>query len=300
MVKFATKLKIGDTIGIVCPSHVADPVRHKRSITVLEPLGYKVKIGKNVYKDTYGYCAGADERADDFNEMVADKDVKMVLFGGGQGAAELLPLIDCDAVRCNPKLFCSYSDGTSIINVIHAQTGLVTYYGCMPGAFNDLRYYDLQQFTQHFVEGNGSRLFLSDSEWRTINGGVCEGELIGGYLPLFGMLQGNKYFDYDKSKKYILFLEDHEKFSSVGAVATYLAFIEQSAVMQSVSGVIFGHYSDAPSETLFGVFERFAKRNNIPAVYTDDFGHGTKHAIFPIGASARLDTITHTLEFYDY
>jgi muramoyltetrapeptide carboxypeptidase len=293
------RLHIGDTIGIVCPSHVADPARLRRSASVLASLGFKVKIGENVYKDTFGYCASAEERAADFNAMVSDEAIKMILFGGGEGAAELLPLIDYSAIKCNPKLICCYSDGTSILNAVHAQTGLVTYYGCMPGAFYDLRYYDRNQFYQHFVTGNRSSAFASDSEWRIINGGICEGTLIGGYLPLVGMLQGNKYFGYDKGKKIILFLEDYEKFSVVGAIASHLAFIEQSEFMRNVSGVIFGHYSDEPPETLFGVFERFAKRNDIPAVYTDDFGHGTKHAILPIGVSAKLDADAQTLIFLE-
>lgn len=296
----APKLSLGDTIGIICPSHVPDPARHKRSIAVLTSLGFKVKLGENVYKDTYGYTASAEERAADFNTMIADKDIKMVLFGGGEGAAEILSLLDYNAIKQNPKLLCSYSDGTSIVNAVYAQTGLVTYYGCMPGAFNDLRHYDWQQFLQHFVSGYESSAFVSDSDWKTINSGKCEGKLIGGYLPLMGQLQGNKYFSFNKNEKYILFLEDFEKFSVVGAVATYLAFIEQSPIIQNVEGVIFGHYSDNPPEILMQCLERFAKRNNIPAVYTDDFGHGTKHAIFPIGVRARLDADTHTLEFLDY
>jgi muramoyltetrapeptide carboxypeptidase len=300
MVKAAPKLRAGDTIGIVCPSHVADPARHKRSIAVLVSLGFKVKVGENAYKDTYGYAASAEERAADFNAMVADKNVKLVLFSGGEGAAEILPLIDYEAIKCNPKLFCSYSDGTSIVNAIHAQTNLVTYYGCMPGAFNDLRYYDLNQFLQHFVEGNESHLFASDSEWKIIKGGVCEGILIGGYLPLVGQLQGNKYFKYDKNNKYILFIEDYEKFSVVGAIGSYLAFIEQSEIMRNIEGLIFGHYSENPPDVLFQCLERFAKRNDIPMVYTDDFGHGTKHAVFPIGVNARLEADAHSLEFLDY
>ena len=36
-------------------------------------------VGENVYKDTYGYTANAEERADDFNAMVADNSIKMVL-----------------------------------------------------------------------------------------------------------------------------------------------------------------------------------------------------------------------------
>ena len=68
-------------------------------------------------------------------------------------------------------------------------------------------------------------------------------------------------------------------------------------MMQNITGVIFGHYSDNPPDNLFQCFERFAKRNNISAVYTDDFGHGSKHAVFPIGINAKLDADAHLLEF---
>lgn len=91
--------------------------------------GFAVKFGKNVCLDSYGYAASAEERAQDLNELVADEEVQMVLFNGGESAVEILPHIDYEAIRRHPKLFCSYSDATSILNTIHARTGLVTYYG---------------------------------------------------------------------------------------------------------------------------------------------------------------------------
>jgi muramoyltetrapeptide carboxypeptidase len=293
----AQKLKTGDTIGIICPSHIYDPQRYERLIDVIERLGFTVKLGANVEKDTNGYAAGADERASDLNAMVADNDVKMILFGGGEGASEILPLIDYGNIRLHPKLFSSYSDGTSILNVIHAQTGLVTYYGQGAGQFEDLRHYDWEQFSSHFIEGNEAAEFVSDSKWKTLRGGACEGTLIGGYASLIGLLLGNQYFKYEKDRKYLLFLEDHERFSLVGAVGTYLSFIEQSAFMRQVTGLIFGHYSANVPDDLLRILERFGAKNNIPAVYTDDFGHGAKHAILPIGASAALNADAQTLEF---
>jgi muramoyltetrapeptide carboxypeptidase len=293
----AQKLNFGDTIGIVCPSHIFLPERYERNIYVIERLGFKVKLGANVASDSYGYAASAEERAADLNAMVADKTVKMVLFGGGESAADVLPLIDYDNIRKNPKLFSSYSDGTSILNVIHAQTGLVAYYGQGAGEFADLRRYDWEQFLTNFIEGNFLPNFVSDGKWKTLNSGSCEGTLIGGYTSIMGLLFGNKYFKYDSDKKYLLFLEDHERFSGVGAVATYLAFIEQSAFMRQVTGLVFGHYSVSVPDTLLALLQRFGVRNNIPVVYTDDFGHGTKHAILPIGVNAALNADAQTLTF---
>jgi len=155
----AKRLPLGGTIGIFCPSHVAIPERYARQIAGIERMGFSVKLGENFYKDTWGYSASAQERADDFNALVADGSVDAILFNGGSGAAEILPFLDYENIRRNPKRIGSYSDGTTILNAIHAQTGLVTYYGTSPGIFDDLRHYDYAQFCAHFVEAtarNGS------------------------------------------------------------------------------------------------------------------------------------------------
>ena len=293
----ANRLPHNGTIGIFCPSHIADMERYTRIISVMENLGFKVKLGVNIEKNTYGYAASAAERADDLNALVTDDAVHMVLFGGGESAVEILPFIDYDNIRRHPKIFSSYSDGTSILNAIYAQTGLVTYYGAGPGEFFDLRYYDYMQFLSHFSEGHTAASFVSDSKWKTLHGGSCEGTLIGGYSSLFGLMLTNRYFKYDNDKSYILFLEDHEHFSNVGAVSTYLSFIGQSEFMRNVTGLVFGHYSVSVPEDLLNCLERFGAAHNIPLVYTDDFGHGTKHAIFPIGLDARLDADNQSLLF---
>ncbi len=61
----ADKLNYGDTIGLVSPSHIADPDRYERIIFILKNRGFSVKIGKNLYKRTYGYSATELERAED-------------------------------------------------------------------------------------------------------------------------------------------------------------------------------------------------------------------------------------------
>jgi len=277
------------TIGFVCPSHIADKERHRKSIGTLESLGFTVKLGDNVYKDTYGYLASERERADDFNGMVTDDSIDMILFGGGEGGNELLPYLNFAEIGKHPKLICSFSDGTTILNSIYAMTGLTTYYGQGPGMFNDLRYYDFMQFRSHFIDGNVTD-FVSNSEWKTLYSGKAAGKLIGGYTRNFAMLLGNtKYFSYNKQEKYILFLEDYEKFSTVAAVSSYISHIEQSDFIGNVSGLIFGHYSENVPIDLLNRLQRFGEKYSVPVIYTDDFGHGVNHAIFPIGVTAELD-----------
>jgi muramoyltetrapeptide carboxypeptidase len=292
----ADRLNHGDTIGLISPSHIADADKYGRIINVLERRGFKVKTGKNLFKNTYGYSAAEYERADDLNDMFSDDDVKMVFFGGGEGGNELLPYIDYDNIARHPKIVCSYSDGTTILNAIYAKTGLITYYGQAPGIFDDLRYYDYMQFCSHFVKGYTEE-FVSNSKWQSIIDGVCEGKLIGGYTRNFALLLGSSYFSYNKNEKYILFLEDHEKFCEMNEVSSYISHIEQSSFINNVVGMLFGHYSTSRCQELFQRLERFGKRYDIPAAYCDDFGHGVNHAILPIGRTARLDTANKVLVF---
>ena len=293
--KFET-LQKGDCIGIACPSHVAKEERYAKNIFTLELLGFRVKLGGNAYKDTYGYLASEQERADDFNAMIADESVKMVLFGGGEGGNELLPYLDFENMKKNPKFICSFSDGTTLLNSIHAMTGLVTYYGQGPGMFSDLRYYDYMHFCSHFVEGSPST-FAANSRWKTLNSGICEGKLIGGYTRNAALLFGSRYFSYDKNAKHLLFLEDHESYGKTARISSFISHIEQNDFIETVSGLIFGHYSNDVPEDLLQRLTRFGEKHGVPVVYTDDFGHGVNHAILPIGSRARLDASSQSLHF---
>lgn len=289
-------LKYGDTIGIISPSWVADPNDYEKYAKGIERLGFQVKFGKNIYKDTYKYTASVTERVDDLNEMIYDENVKMVFFGGGYGSVDLLPYIDYKKIIETPKLFLSYSDGTSILNAIYAQTGMITYYGQTPGIFGNISEYDKKQFVLHFVEGTITD-YIKNSNWYTITEGCCEGILVGGYLLNFVLSLGNKFFPYQTDRNYILFIEDLDKFQSVQDVSMFLTCIGQSRLMEQVTGLLFGHYSDDISLLLFEVLERFGKKYSIPVAYCDDFGHGSNHAIFPIGRRAILDTNNKTLLF---
>ena len=289
-------LRQGDIIGIISPSWVADKADYEKFAKGIERLGFQVKFGKNIYKDTYKYTASVEERVDDLNEMIYDETVKMVFFGGGYGSVDLIPYIDYKKIKESPKIFLSYSDGTSILNAIYAQTGITTYYGQTPGLFDNISEYDKRQFISHLVEENVTD-HTSNSDWHTITEGHCKGSLVGGYLVNFVLTLGNRFFPYQADRNYILFIEESDKFQSVQDVSMFLTCIGQSRLMEQVTGLLFGHYSDVVSPLLFEVLERFGRKYNIPVAYCDDFGHGANHAIFPIGKKALLDTKNKTLSF---
>ena len=282
------RLRPGDTIGVVSPSHVAERERYRPMLEGLRRLGFRVKEGKNLYRDSYGYLASEQERADDINDMVRDDCVRMILFGGGEGGNEVLPLLDYEAIARNPKIFLSYSDGTTILNAIHARTGLETYYGQTPGIFSALQPYDEAQFRTHLVEGGVAR-HVPYSPWIILTEGVGQGTLLGGYLGNLALMAGSAYLPL-KEPRYVLFLEDYEGFSPVARVSALITHLEQSGLAQRVAGLLFGHYSITVNGQLLDRLRRFGERYGVPVVYCDDFGHGSHHAILPIGRTARLDT----------
>ena len=285
----APALRPGGTIGICSPSHIAEYWDYQNIINAIRSKGFQVREADNLYKDTYGYLATPQERAADFNQLIADPEVELILFGGGEGANELLPYIDFENIKRHPKRIVSYSDGTFLMNPIWAQTGLETYYGQAPHNFLDMTWYDEKHFFEHMVY-DCMREHVANSEWKVQTHGRAEGILIGGYARNFAMILGSKYMPVDYAQKYILFVEDHESFGGVDYVSAMLTHIEQDPFMDCVTGVIFGNYSGNENWQLLWRLQRLGEERQIPVVYCDDFGHGWNHAIMPIGRKASLDT----------
>ena len=289
-------LNQGGVIGICSPSHIAHYWDYQNTLNCIREKGFRVKEANNLYKNTYGYSATPKERADDFNQLISDPEVELILFGGGEGANELLPYIDFENIKRNPKRICSYSDGTFLLNPIWAKTGLETYYGFAPHNFINMTDYDAKNFWGHIVY-DCVKEHTPNSEWKVQTTGIGEGILIGGYARNFALILGNKYFPWDPNEKYILFIEDHESFGGIDYVSAMLTHIEQDKIMNQVTGVIFGNYSGTEQPYLLWRLKRLGEKHRIPVVYCDDFGHGWNHAIIPLGRKARIDTWQNKL-FY--
>ena len=127
------KLKIGDTIGVIAPSSpiIGDNVEElNQAKKIIENLGFKVKYSKNIFSNTNNYSATAKEKADDINEMFADKDIKMIWCAkGGNNSNSTFEYINYDNIKRNPKIICGFSDITSLTNMITEKTGLITFSG---------------------------------------------------------------------------------------------------------------------------------------------------------------------------
>ena len=293
-------LQPGGLIGLASPSWLATEESVAPSVAALQALGYRVRLAPHLFARGWDYAAAPEERAGGFNALIRDPDVRLVFFGGGEGADDIVPLLDYEAACRDPKLYLSYSDGTSILNAIHVKTGLVTLYGQTPGKMPDTvsRHptdYNLRQFAA-FTASRPER-HIAAAPWRTLVPGRAEGMLVGGYLlnAVFAAATGR--LAPGNAEDLVLFIEDNERFNGIEALSAHIARLEQCGVMPRVRGLLFGHYSAPVNGQVLARLARLGEKWRIPVAYSDDFGHGENSAILPIGVRAALDTEKCTLEY---
>ena len=291
------RLQFGDTIGIIAPSIAMKPEYIENSVNKLSDLGFKIKLSKHIFSNANGYAGSIEERADDFNAMISDDSVKMILFGGGEVCNEILPFIDYESVRRHPKIICSYSDSTTLLNAINRKSGLVTFYGASVRTFENLTDYNWQAFEKRLMTSETE--YVKSALWKTIRAGKCEGVLAGGYLVNFAALYGLEYYPEIPCDSCILFIEDHEMFSSPAIVSKWFSNLEHRNVFKNVKGLIFGHYSASDNQLIDDILYRIGEKYDIPVVKCEDYGHGTNNSILPIGIPARLDTDKDSFELLE-
>ena len=287
------KLKIGDTIGVIAPSSpiVGDNIEELNTAKeIIENLGFKVKYSKNIFSNTNNYSATAREKADDINEMFADKDVKMIWCAkGGNNSNSTFEYIDYDNIKKNPKIICGFSDITSLTNMITEKTGLITFSGTnFKTVATDETDYSYQQVMNRFVEGS---LELGDGNelYTTIREGKTEGELIGGNLSLIRGMTKGKYKIEITGK--ILFLEELGFESGPALVSNFLYFMKQNEVFDKIKGIWIGNYEHESGITLEKlVLDVIGDEYHFPIIKSNNFGHIETKTVIPIGTKAKIDT----------
>jgi len=290
-----SKLKKGDTIGVIAPSNYIekDDLEYiNASIALMEASGFKVKFGKYVFEDTLGYGTSPEKRAADINWAFKDDEVKAIMcVKGGEDSNTTLDYIDYEMIKNHPKIICGFSDNTSILNVIHEKTGLVTYHG---PTFKSLTSwetgYAYKQFIKTFAE-NTESLIMGELEdkYTTIQARQATGELVGGNLSLFTKLVCGKYAVNLQDK--ILFLEELGFESAPEMVNSNIYYLKQNGVFDKIAGLWIGNY-EHPSKIGLEkiIINAIGDEYKFPIIKSDNFGHIDKKIIIPIGTKAEINT----------
>ena len=290
-----TKLKKGDTIGVIAPSNYIekDDLEYiNASIALMEASGFKVKFGKYVFEDTLGYGTSPEKRAADINLAFKDDEVKAIMcVKGGEDSNTTLDYIDYEMIKKHPKIICGFSDNTSILNAIHEKTGLVTYHG---PTFKSLTSwetgYAYKQFIKTFAENTESLIMGEpEDEYTTIQAGQATGELVGGNLSLFTKLVCGKYAVNLQDK--ILFLEELGFEAAPEMVNSNIYYLKQNGVFDRIAGLWIGNYEHPSKVSIEKIIKNAIEDEyKFPIIKSDNFGHIDKKIIIPIGTKAEINT----------
>ncbi|MBD5401842.1 LD-carboxypeptidase [bacterium] len=280
------KLNIGDTISIIAPAGAVDKIKIEHAVKYFETKGYKVKLGSNIYKNVRYMAGSEEERLSDIYEAFSDKEVKAIICArGGFGCIRLINQINFDIIKNNPKIFCGYSDITTLSLVFLKNAGLITFSGSMAQSdfADNIDAYSEQNFwntlTNNYIE-------IESKNIKIYKEGDTEGILFGGNLATIASMCG---IDFIPNEKFIFFAEDlNEPVYKLDRYLTQLLNIEE--FRNNLAGIVFGEFINTDNESMLdNLFQELAEKTDIPIYSGYPISHGKTKTTVPIGAQSVLE-----------
>jgi len=234
----------------------------------------------------------------------------------------MLPYVDLDVIRRNPKIFIGYSD-TTITHLMCLKAGLSSFYG--PSVLAELaENIGIYAYTAGWLrkalfepeplgaiaparEWTGERL-----EWTAENAAVAKtmrpnrgyellqgagkarGHLIGGCMEVLEMAKGTPLWpDAEAFDGAILFFETSEDMPTPDFVRYWLRNYGSLGVLQRAKAILFGKpYQEKHHAEYKACILRVLRELNLhdlPVFCNMSFGHNEPMCILPYGALAEVD-----------
>lgn len=326
------KLNPNDTVAIVSlSSGLAGEEgilwRTQQGIDRLEKVfGLKVKVMPHALKGMDYLHQHPERRAADLNQAIADPEVKAIICAiGGNDTVRILPYIDVDKLKANPKIFSGYSD-TSTNHLFFYQHGISTSYG--PALLTDFaENVEMDDYTienirktwfnteaigeikpSEFIRQHGlqwdednqgkTRPQLVNQGYELLHGreaGRVTGHLIGGCLEVLTNLRSSQYFPpLEAFKGGLLFLETSEQYTSPSLLEDNLRAFVTMGIFDQINGLLIGKpqnnvYYDEYKEVWTSILQEVG-RSDLAVLYNMSFGHNEPKCILPYGVKAEINT----------
>ncbi len=311
-------LRKGAKVALVAPASPASDSENLRiAEEVMVSLGFVPKAMPNAARATM-YLAGTDqERAADVNAAFADPSVDAVwCLRGGYGSPRILPYLDYELIRKNPKPFIGYSDITAPLNAIHRMTGLVTFHG--PNGADNQTDFTVSELKKVLFEAKAAGSIAAppppvpreaygerENRLRRLVPGKARGPLVGGNISVFATLVGTPFEPDLKGR--ILFLE--EVGEEPYRIDRWLTHFLLTGRLSGLAGIVLGKFHDCGPKDFHPSFngtwtwqEVCADRLGtlgIPVLAGLRFGHVPDKATLPLGVQAELDVEAGTLSLLE-
>ena len=271
------------------------------------------------------YCH-PEARAKDLMDAFRDPSIRAVFCAiGGDDTIRLLPYIDFDVLRDNPKIFTGYSDSTVNHFMMH-KAGLVSYYGLAVMttlseyvAVNEYTRTSMEQILfdprpslaipcSSFCSYETDKVWWNEANRNTptprfpntgyeiLQGsGTAEGELLGGCMDVFLQLFGTSLWPSPEEWRGKLLLLETSEWDMDPLLFTWiLRNLAAQGLFRVLSGILVGkpayrEKEDAYKAALLQVIGKEAGCPDLPILWNVNAGHAYPTGVFPLGLRYRID-----------
>ena len=291
----------GARVALVAPASAVPAEKLEPALEYVRSLKLEPVVYPSCYfKNRDGYLAASDaQRAKDLNDAFADASIDGIwCIRGGYGGHRILPLLDADLIKNNPKWFGGYSDVTALHTFFNQICGFETYHVTMPSTEPNPDEYTLSWLKKALFGDLCGKLDAPEGQKTTmLVPGTAAGPLCGGNLSLLAASLGTPWEIDTKGK--ILFLEDiGEKTYRVDSMLTQL---RNAGKFRDCAGIILGAWTDCPTEypektlLLPEIFEQLIVPAGKPCIADVACGHILPTLSLPMGRSCTLDADQGTI-----
>ncbi len=295
-------LKKGDTIGITCPAGFITPEDIIPATDKLTEWGFAVEVGNTVGKKDFTFGGTDEERKNDLQQMLDNKNIKAIMCArGGYGAVRIVDDLDFKKFTEHPKWVIGFSDITTLHSHINRNFGIATLHSKMCNSFpKDWSQAEPSQIET--IESIRKCLTGEKMEYRagpnpSNRTGTATGLLVGGNLKTIESGAGSKSDLHTAGK--ILFVEDTGEY--LYSIDRMFWNLKRTGKLDKLAGLIIGGFKIKKEETdeeAFGkmleeiVLEKI-KDSSYPVCFDFPVGHQKNNFALKCGVKHELKAGTN-------
>ncbi|MDF2906183.1 MAG: hypothetical protein K0R34_1504 [Herbinix sp.] len=326
---YPKRLEPGYKVGVTATSagfiEEPDLIRLESGIKHFSELGYPVVITDNVRKCEKGRSSDGPTRAYELSLLVQDPEIRAVIVAsGGDYLIEMLPYLNFDLLKTNPKWIQGFSDTTGLVFTITTNLDIATIYANNFSSFGMEKWHSSLYDNVSILEGKdiiqnsfdyhqndyypritGLEEYVLEKEVKWINlypknvGPEKEllitGRALGGCLDVCLKLVGTRY---DKVKEFankykqdkILWFFESYSLNTEDLIRG-LWQLREAGWFEHAAGFVFGRpcFYESYTDTSYGEAVLSILGNlNLPIILEADIGHKPPQFTMINGAIANI------------
>lgn len=288
-----------------------------------EEFGLEVVEMTNTLKGSEYLYNHPEKRAEDLMEAFKDNTIKAIFSCiGGDESIRMLPYINFDIIRNNPKVFIGYSD-TTITHFMCLKAGISSFYGAsvlaefaenieifdytkesvekvlfkdnLIGEISPCDYWTSERLAWEEINKDIPKKLNKNNGYELLQGsGKVQGRLIGGCIEVLEMMKGTILWNIEDFEDSMLFFETSEEMPEPKYVEYWLRNYGSQGILQKASGIIWGKpynnkYYGEYKEVIKTVIQDELKLTELIILYNMNFGHTEPMTCLPYGALSEID-----------